>query len=184
LQNNHCNIHAAFLHHSNVLFHIHSLCLSIVMTIRFQGKLLWSTKSNPTDYCYDRTYMVVVMQLNVCHESPVTQSDIGSPDMEGFHLYTAGGSKRRGCEPWHDDIPQINVSSFAQCVVIWVLVHPISHLVFTVQLFDHLPDSSIMLVHLLLTCRLLVLASALAGSFSRLRFPRRLVGYFPGHRFS
>jgi hypothetical protein len=29
-----------------------------------------------------------------------------------------------------------------------------------------------------------VLASALAGSFWRLRFPRRLVGYFPDHRFS
>jgi hypothetical protein len=96
LQNNHCNIHAAFLHHSNALFHIHSLCLSIVMSIRFQGKLLWSTKSNPTDYCYDRTYMVVVMQLNVCHESPVTQSDIGSPDMEGFHLFTRQEGQRGG----------------------------------------------------------------------------------------
>jgi hypothetical protein len=45
----------------NVLFHICSLYLPIVMSIRFQEKLLWSTKSNPTDYCFDRTYMVVVM---------------------------------------------------------------------------------------------------------------------------
>jgi hypothetical protein len=61
----------------NVLFHIHSLYLPIVMSIRFQEKPLFiygfsGTKSNPTDYCFDRTYMVVMMQLNVCHESPVT----------------------------------------------------------------------------------------------------------------
>jgi hypothetical protein len=48
-------------------------------------------------------------------------------------------------------------------------------------MFDDFPGISIMLVHQLLTSRLLVLASALAGSFSRrLRFPRRLVGYFTG----
>jgi hypothetical protein len=66
----------------NVLFHIHSLYLPIVMSIRFQEKLLWSTNLTPliTD-CFDRTYMVVVMQLNECHESPVTQSDIGFPHM-------------------------------------------------------------------------------------------------------
>jgi hypothetical protein len=39
-------------------------------------------------------------------------------------------------------------------------------------LSDDLPGSSIMLVHQLLTSRLLVLASALVCSFSRLRFPR------------
>jgi hypothetical protein len=66
----------------NVLFHIHSLYLPIVMSICFQEKLLWSTNPTPiiTDR-FDRTYMVVVMQVNECHESPVTQSDIGFPHM-------------------------------------------------------------------------------------------------------
>jgi hypothetical protein len=66
----------------NVLFHIHSLYLPIVMSIRFQGKILWSTNPTPmTTDRFDRTYIIVVMQLNECHELPVTQSDIGSPHM-------------------------------------------------------------------------------------------------------
>jgi hypothetical protein len=60
----------------NVLFHIHNL-------------------TNPTPMItdrFDRTYMVVVMQLNECHESPVTQSDIGSPHMgEGSTCLHAAG---------------------------------------------------------------------------------------------
>jgi hypothetical protein len=83
LQNTYCNMHAAFLHHPQcTIFDIHSLYLPIVMSIRFQEKLLWSTNLTPliTD-CFDRTYMVVVMQLNECHESPGTQSDIGFPHM-------------------------------------------------------------------------------------------------------
>jgi hypothetical protein len=94
------------------------------MSIRFQEKLLWSTKNSTpmiTDR-FDRTYMVVVMQLKECHESPMTQSDIGSPHGGGFHLFARQEGQRGGAVShlWHNVIPQIDVSAFAQCVVIWI----------------------------------------------------------------
>jgi hypothetical protein len=102
LQNTYCNMHAAFLHHlpctisySQPIFadrNVHSF---------FQEKFLWSTNPTPliTDD-FDRTYMVVVMQLNEYHELPVTHSDIGSPHMGEGSTCLHAGSKRRGCEPF------------------------------------------------------------------------------------
>jgi hypothetical protein len=104
----------------------------------------------------------------------------------GFHLFARQEGQKGGAVSrlWHNAIPQINVSSFAQCVVIWIF--GTAHFPLSLQgsivrcssgQFHHVGSSAV-------TSRLLVLASALAGSFSRLRFPRRLVGYFSGHRFS
>jgi hypothetical protein len=78
LQNTYCNMHAAFLHHPQCTISYSQPIFADRNVHSFSGKLLWAPLI--TD-CFDRTYMVVVMQLNECHESPVTQSEIGFPHM-------------------------------------------------------------------------------------------------------
>jgi hypothetical protein len=83
LQNTtYCNMHAAFLHHPQCTVSYSQPIFADRNVHSFSGKILWSTNPTPmTTDCFDRTCIVVVMQLNECHELPVTQSNIGSPHM-------------------------------------------------------------------------------------------------------